>query len=98
MGCLLDSRKKILFRRDWLTVEQCDEPDLIIWQNIGLKRRHRCWRRMVYIFYFILMMFICFYSIVLLENASEEAESFIPDITCSTDVTAFQAELDAVSE
>ena len=93
--CILQTRRDKLFKGRWLEVAGCDEPDLLIWENIGLKRRHRYWRKAFFIFIVIFMLLFCFYSVVFLENSSQNIAKFFPEFQCTTEVSTFEAELDA---
>ena len=70
---------------------------MIIWENIGLKRRYRFWRKVLYILMVAIILAVCFYSIVTLEAISNQTDTVYTDLQCQGTINEFEAELDAAA-
>jgi hypothetical protein len=78
--CISEKRKSKLFKNNWLTVKHSVEPELLIWENFGVTVWSRMIRMLLYIVFVLMMLVVCFYIILFLEQASNNASSEIPDI------------------
>lgn len=70
------------------------EPELLLWENFGVSQNSRRFRLLVYFFFVVFMLIVCFYVIFLLEKASDKAENQVPDIQCPNEVDASAANID----
>lgn len=78
-------REKIFLNR-FLLVRPAVEPELLLWPNFGVTSKARCFRILMFIFFVFVVLLVCFYSILLLENTVQKSEDSIPDIECQSDV------------
>jgi hypothetical protein len=62
----------------------------MIWENFGIDKKARFWRKIVYFFWVILILIICFYSITNLEKVCQDSDRLVLSVICSA-VTEQQA-------
>ena len=87
--------QKRKLRGKLLRVEDAVEPDHLIWQNFGVSRAQSCMRLLLYIFYVVFMLAVCFFGVVIIENIMKEKDKEIPAIACPAEaITKEQAHAD----
>jgi hypothetical protein len=69
-----EKQKKKHFRGNWLKVTRGVEPELLLWENFGVTSSSKVVRLLVYIVFVIFMLIVCFYIILLLETAMNNAQ------------------------
>lgn len=68
------------------------EPDLFLWQNIGISKMSRIIRTIIFCIFSILILIICFYAILQLENWIQSTEVNFPSfLSCAIDVSQADA-------
>lgn len=88
--------QKKQFRGSWLTVSEPVDPELLIWHNLAINNRERFWRGFAFAIFFLCILSGTFASVVYLENQAHKLENRVPDITCASNITSYQANIDAV--
>lgn len=97
--CLQTERQKFrLFRGHWLKVTRGVEPELLLWENFGVTGSSKLIRLFIYIIFVLIMLTICFYIILLLERASNNASDQVPDIQCPSEIDSAAANIDFLSD
>lgn len=94
--CCCVSRRlgQVLFKGRFLKVKKAVDPELLCWQNFGVSKKQRCLRTLIYIIFVILVLGVCFYSILFLQYTIDEAESLVPAGQCPQHVELTQASTD----
>jgi len=92
--CASKKQTERLFKGTWLKVEQAVEPELIIWENFGVRIFNRMFRIIFYIIFVFSLLTLCFYVVSILEQASNVAEKELSGVQCPNVVDAGAANLD----
>lgn len=74
------------------------EPELLLWENFGVTSSSKFLRLLVYIVFVFFMLIVCFYIILLLETAMNNASDQVPDIQCPMDIDSAAANIDYLAE
>lgn len=79
--CLQTEKQKAKkFKGRWLKVNRGVEPELLLWENFGVTGSSKMIRLFIYIIFVVFMLIFCFYIILVLERASNNASDQVPDI------------------
>jgi len=63
-----------------LKVEETVDPELIIWENYGIRLPERILRRCIFIFIVVALLLLCFDSVVKLEKENYINDQKIPNV------------------
>jgi hypothetical protein len=69
-----------MFKGNWLHVSRGVEPELLLWENFGVTNSSKVVRLFMYIVFVFFMLIVCFYIILVLERAMNDASDQVPDI------------------
>ena len=75
--------RRKLFHKKWLQVDQAVEPSLIMWENLGITRKARCFR--ITIASFISLLLLLTTTLLILYVKVWETELKSDKITCASD-------------
>lgn len=75
-------------------VEDAVEPEIILWENYGVKSTSRFLRIIFYFVFVFMMLLICFYVVYELEQLSNRTSRSMSDQNCRTNVDPQSANLD----
>jgi hypothetical protein len=93
-----ENSQKVRFRDQWLNVVPAVDPDLLIWENLGLPWPEHYARTFVFYGFLVGILFACFYSILALEYESQKQASVVPNVSCRDNITLSEAYLDSISK
>ena len=66
--CIIpDSRKKRLLNGKWLKVLPAVDPELLKWENFGVRGKKKCIGITIFVLYFSALLLGCFYLVSYLE-------------------------------
>ena len=81
--CLIPSRmKKKLLHNNWINVTPAVDPELLLWENFGVRGKQKCIRVAVYLLYMFTLLIGCFYGILYLENHIAQKEKTVLNVQC----------------
>jgi len=90
----LKDAKDLKLRGSLLRVIPTVEPELIIWNNFGIKRVERFLRSLLFYVIVLGLLVIVFTSVSTLEKKNWELAQLVPSLNCPAEITEAKASAD----